>query len=88
MRNLFLEYFRDNEKDQKRLWEECIFVLDANILLNQYRYSDDTRTEFLNILKSLTNRLWIPHQAAEEYLTNRLTVIDKQEKSYQQVMIT
>ena len=88
MRDIFPGYFRDSDENQKRLWEECIFVLDANILLNLYRYSDATRNEFLNILKSLNDRLWIPHRAVEEYLNNRLTVIDQQEKSYEDTVKT
>ena len=57
-------------------------MFDANILLNLYRYSDATRNEFLRILKKIKGRIWLPHRAAEEYLNNRLSVIDQQECSY------
>lgn len=82
MKELFPGHFKESEKDLKKIWETCIFVFDANILLNLYRYSDSTRKEFLRILKKIKSRTWLPHRAAEEYLNNRLSVIDQQEKSY------
>jgi hypothetical protein len=66
MKKIFSGHFLPSEQDQKLLWEKCLFVLDANILLNLYRYSDSTRAEFIKILNSLRNRLWLPHRA--EYL--------------------
>jgi hypothetical protein len=82
MKKHFPGHFSPTDHEQKKLWEGCLFVLDANILLNLYRYSDATRVEFIKILSSLKSRLWIPHRAAEEYLANRLLVIEQQEKAY------
>lgn len=82
MKDLFPGHFKESEGHLREVWETSIFVFDANILLNLYRYSDTTRSEFLRILKKLEDRIWLPHKAAEEYLTNRLSVIDQQEKSY------
>lgn len=82
MKDIFPGHFKESEKDLKAVWDSCIFIFDANILLNLYRYSDSTRNEFLRILKKINSRTWLPHRAAEEYLNNRLSVIDQQEKSY------
>lgn len=82
MRVLFPGHFKESDESLREVWETSLFVFDANILLNLYRYSDTTRNEFLRILNKLKDRAWLPHRAAEEYLSNRLTVIDQQEKSY------
>ncbi|CAH9067542.1 hypothetical protein PSECIP111854_04134 [Pseudoalteromonas sp. CIP111854] len=82
MKDLFPGHFKESEKSLKQVWDSCIFVFDANILLNFYRYSDSTRREFLQLLKKIQGRVWLPHRAAEEYLNNRLSVIDQQERSY------
>ena len=82
MKKIFLGHFDISEEDKKNLWEECLFVVDTNILLNLYRYSDPTRNEYFEIMKSLGKRLWVPHKVAEEYLSNRLLVIESQEKTY------
>lgn len=82
MKSLFPGHFKENDKDLRKVWDTSIFVFDANILLNLYRYSDTTRSEFLRVLEKIKGRSWLPHQAAEEYLNNRLVVIGQQEKSY------
>lgn len=82
MKSSFPGHFKENEKDLRQIWDSSLFIFDANILLNLYRYSDTTRNEFLRLLAKIKNRSWIPHRSAEEYLNNRLTVIDQQEKSY------
>lgn len=82
MKKGFPGYFANNSDDLDKLWDECLFVLDANVLLSLYRYSDSTRSDLLNVFDSLSARLWIPHQVAHEYLTNRLNVIGEQVKTY------
>ena len=82
MKDLFPGHFKESEGHLREVWDTSLFVFDANILLNLYRYSDTTRSEFLRILDKIKSRVWLPHRAAEEYFNNRLSVIDQQEKSY------
>lgn len=82
MKKEFPGFFANGKPDIESLWDECIFVLDANVLLSLYRYSDSTRSELLQVFNALTDRLWIPNQVAYEYLNNRLTVIGEQSKIY------
>jgi len=82
MKKEFPGYFANRNATNEELWDNCIFVLDANVLLNLYRYSDATSTELLQVLSSLAGRLWVPHQVTLEYLSNRLTVIGDQLKVY------
>jgi hypothetical protein len=82
MKDLFPGHFKESQENLIEVWDSCIFVFDANILLNLYRYSDTTRKEFLGLLEKIKERVWLPHRAAEEYLSNRLSVIDQQEQSY------
>lgn len=82
MRDLFPGYYRPTESEFKQLWTEGLLVLDANVLLNLYRYSAKTRIALIRILKSFGDRLWLPHQAAQEFHENRLNVIAKQASAY------
>lgn len=66
------------------MWQDGLFVLDANVLLNLYRYSDHTREQLIDVLSEIKGRLWLPHQAAHEYMNRRLTVIDAQSKQYRE----
>lgn len=83
MKNKFPGYFKHTDSEINELWEKALFTLDANILLNLYRYSDETKEDFLKILSKLKDRIWIPHQSAQEFFDNRLNVISQQEKSYE-----
>jgi hypothetical protein len=85
MKNTFPGYYRPSEEEFSELWDNCLFVLDANVLLNLYRYTPDTRNELLQILESIKDRLWVPYQAAFEYQKNRLKVISTQREAYDQI---
>lgn len=87
MKSIFSHYYRPTDEELKKMWSECIFVLDTNVLLNLYRYSDETRKELIEILKSIKERIWIPYQAAYEYHENRLNVIFEQENAYKNVQL-
>jgi hypothetical protein len=85
MRKTFPGYYRPSDQEFRKLWDKCIFVLDANVLLNLYRYSEETRKKLLDTLLKIQPRLWVPHQAALEYQRNRLEVISAQREAYKQI---
>lgn len=82
MRNLFSGYYRPTEEQFGRMWSECTFAFDANVLLNVYRYAPATRSRLFDILRRLRERIWIPYQAAHEYHQNRMNVISQQFRAY------
>lgn len=88
MRKVFKEHFPASKDEIKKLWELAIFSVDANVVLNLYRYSEETQMKILNVLSYLAKikRLWISYQVAHEYLKNRLTVIKKQKDAYSELL--
>ncbi|BAZ83462.1 PIN domain-containing protein [Sphaerospermopsis kisseleviana CS-549] len=82
MRSVFVGYFRPKDDELSKMWNEGIFVVDANVLLNLYRYSSGTRKELEKALEAVKDRIFIPHQAAKEFLRNRLDVTAGQAKEY------
>ncbi len=85
MRSAFPSYYRLSDAELSRLWQDCLFVLDANVLLNLYRYSKEASEDLIQVLRRISERLWIPHQVALEYQRNRLGVIAEQVKTYDKV---
>jgi hypothetical protein len=63
------------EDDYRSLLTSGLIVLDANALLNLYRYHTDTRVVLIQILTRLKDLLWVPHQAMLEFFDNRLSVM-------------
>ncbi|MBO2459812.1 PIN-like domain-containing protein [Actinomadura violacea] len=77
LRDLFPEY-REPSQDRLRMHiKEGLVVLDTNALFAAYRLNATGRREFLRTLELLEGRLWVPHRVAQEFLENRLDVIDE-----------
>lgn len=85
MRNIFKGYYLPSETQFDELWRVGTIALDANVLLNLYRYSADTRSRLVSILSEFKQRLWLPHQAAYEFHKNRLAVIFEQQEAYEKI---
>jgi hypothetical protein len=75
MKSLFRGYFRPSSDEFDHMWREGVFVFDANVLLHIYRYTEQNVSHFFTLLERLKERVWVPHQAALEFLRNRPTVI-------------
>ncbi|NLS87514.1 hypothetical protein EYI23_05970 [Bacillus subtilis] len=83
MKTMFKEFYFDNKNSD--IWTNSIFILDANVLLNLYRYSKETSKKLLSLLKKSQERLWLPHQVALEFHLNRTNVILDQQTSYDKI---
>jgi PIN domain-containing protein len=85
MQGTFVGYYRPTEDEFRALWSDCVFVVDANVLLNLYRYPKDAALDLLKTFSQVKDRLWIPHQAALEYQENRLSIIAEQLSKFNEV---
>jgi len=77
MKELFPRCYFD-PKELQALWEESLFVLDANVLLRLYELTEASRNRIIEVFEKIADRLWVPHQAAAEYQKNRVRVMEKQ----------
>lgn len=82
MKNQFFAYFKKSDEEFKELWEKAIFAIDANVLLNLYRYSKAAQEILINALKVRQNQLFLPNQAGEEFFSHRINFIINHEKKY------
>lgn len=83
MKEKFSEFYNLDKKTLDKMWEDGLFVFDANVLLGLYRYSQKNRKELFKFLNSQEKKIWVPFQFAFEYHENRLKVIGEQEGIYQ-----
>lgn len=79
----FNHYLPLTEQEKDEIWAEGIIVLDTNVLLSVYKLPAKHRQQLLDVLTSdnICNRLFIPHQVAEEFYRTRVNVIGQQEKA-------
>ena len=86
MKKKFRGYYKPTSEGFEALWNEALIVLDANVLLNLYTYSTETWQEFLQLVREMKDRVWLPYQAAAEYHRNRCGIISKEAKRYGEIL--
>lgn len=86
MKNEFIGFYKPSENEINDAWTNGTFSFDANTLLNLYRYTEKTRSDFLQAIDTLKAKLFLPYQAAFEFHSNRHSVIDALESSYSNIL--
>lgn len=84
MKSEFSWYFSATEEEIDEIWKNGVLTVDANVLLDLYRYHESTRNSLLNSLENFNGKLWLSRQAAEEFFRNRTKVIISSEKTFKQ----
>jgi hypothetical protein len=69
------------DADTRQALTHALVAVDANVLLNLYRYNSRTTNDLLRIFERLGDRLVVPHQAAREFHRNRLKAIGNPEQA-------
>lgn len=82
MRKQFAEYYELPKECINEIWDNSLIVFDTNVLLNLYRYNDETRNEFIKIIKFYKKRLWIPYQVGLEFHRRREDIMRKNAAAY------
>lgn len=75
MRELFREFYQNQEIDFKNLEDDTLIVIDANVLLHIFRFSIDARKELFEAFEKVADNLWVPYIAALEFHFNKQSVI-------------
>lgn len=88
MRSKFPGYYRPTEDEFKDLWQNGLFVFDTNVLLDLFRYSDETVNALIENISNLGPRVWIPYRVSLEYHRNLNEVISSQINSYKRTIET
>lgn len=74
MKTKFKEHHIIDFIDQ--IYKDAIIVLDTNSVLNLYRYSEENRSKYFEILKKVEDRLYLTHHICNEFYKNRLIIIE------------
>ncbi|WP_161895379.1 PIN-like domain-containing protein [Gordonia spumicola] len=72
--NIFSDFFEHSDPDlvdNADTRRRALYAIDANILINLYRYSDDTADQYIRALGQMQSSLFVPHQAIKEFWANR-----------------
>jgi hypothetical protein len=81
----FEAYVPQAEADIAEALRTGLLSLDANVLLNFYRYSPKAREALVEVLSAAGDRVWVSHQAAKEFWRNRCGAIDQRNEAREQI---
>lgn len=81
-RSQFSHYVAPDAALKKKAFSSGLIVLDTNVLLDLYRYTRESRDELFNVIERLRDKIWIPHQVAEEFYRNRIEVMSSLHDGY------
>ncbi|TAJ06697.1 PIN-like domain-containing protein [Pectobacterium versatile] len=82
MKEKFSYCFEPRGDDLESIWKEGILTVDTNVLLDLYRYHENTRDSIVSNLEKFEGELWLTNQAASEFFRNRKKVITSSEKTF------
>ncbi|MBB4060065.1 putative nucleic acid-binding protein [Salinibacter ruber] len=82
MREQFPWFFDPTEEELQRFWDEATFSFDANVLLNLYRVDRETTEDYFKIFRAFEDRIFLPHEAANQFFHNRRGVIRTEQNSF------
>jgi len=77
LRDLFPGHIPPGESEVAEFIRSGLVALDTNALFDLYRFNRTAREEYLQALRLLGDRLWIPNRVAEEFLRGRLNVVQE-----------
>jgi hypothetical protein len=84
MKSKFDWYLNPSNEELEKAWTTGTLTVDTNVLLDLYRYHEDTRDSLINSLQKFEGKKWLSHQASIEFFRNRKKVIISSEKAFKQ----
>lgn len=78
MKTTLHQFFRPTKAEMDEMLANARICYDANVLLNIYRYSEETQSGLLDVFNAFVDRTYLPHQVALEYARNRAITLVEQ----------
>ncbi|HDX7541986.1 DUF4935 domain-containing protein [Clostridioides difficile] len=75
MRNTFFEYNMRGNKKIEQILSNGLIILDTNALLNLYRYNEENKNKFFEILSKVSDRIYLTNYSVKEFYKNRSEIL-------------
>ncbi|WP_228275424.1 PIN-like domain-containing protein, partial [Acinetobacter oleivorans] len=88
MNDSFSCFYHLNETSElEKIWKDdnTIFIFDTNVLLSLYSFQPESRKDFIKVLDSISDRIWIPFHVGLEFQKNRLYVIKNRRNTFKEL---
>lgn len=71
MKTEYRHFIPLSEMEKDKIWNDCYFFYDTNVLINCYRYSPSSALELLKAIQDLHPKSKLPRQVADEFFSVR-----------------
>jgi len=80
-------YHLNDTSELERIWKDdnTVFIFDTNVLLSLYSFQSESRRDFIKVLDSISDRIWIPFHVGLEFQKNRLSVIKNRRNTFKEL---
>jgi PIN like domain len=75
LKSTYAWYLNAHAINRVSLWNDALLTVDTNVLLDLYRYHEETRQGILNAITYFSGRTWLSSQVCDEFFRNRKRVI-------------
>lgn len=88
MKRHFSEFYKYSKSEIENIWSNGLFVFDANVLLDLYRFTPNTSKQLIKIMVKLkeAQKLWLPHQIGFEFHRNKEVVTRTVNEEYDRLI--
>ncbi|MFC9280204.1 PIN-like domain-containing protein [Streptomyces collinus] len=69
------------DPERSAFFNDGIIVLDTNVLLSLYEYTETSREEVLSALEQTAGRLWMPYQVGLEFVRGRRSTLESRKRA-------
>ncbi|MGX1474989.1 UNVERIFIED_CONTAM: putative nucleic-acid-binding protein [Streptomyces canus] len=69
------------DAERSAFFQDGIIVLDTNVLLSLYEYTETSRGEVLSALEQTAGRLWMPYQVGLEFVRGRRSTLESRKRA-------
>ncbi|WP_151476509.1 PIN-like domain-containing protein [Streptomyces albicerus] len=69
------------DAERSAFFQDGIIVLDTNVLLSLYEYTETSREEVLSALEQTAGRLWMPYQVGLEFVRGRRSTLESRKRA-------
>ncbi|MER6066051.1 PIN-like domain-containing protein [Streptomyces sp. NPDC001792] len=70
-----------DDAERGAFFTDGIIVLDTNVLLSLYEYTETSRAEVLSALEQAKGRLWMPYQVGLEFVRGRRSTLESRKRA-------
>ncbi|MFE9772959.1 PIN-like domain-containing protein [Streptomyces sp. NPDC005931] len=70
-----------DDVERRAFFQDGIIVLDTNVLLSLYEYTETSREEVLAALQQAAGRLWMPYQVGLEFVRGRRSTLESRKRA-------